>query len=512
MNKLKYSLQLLLLLAFSLFLGSGIMSCANIVPPSGGPKDTIAPRLLSITPKDSSLNTYIKKLELVFDKYMVNADASKLSISPAPTRTPTVEVRLKKVILTFPDSAFSAQTTYTINLSGVFKDNREGIEFSNYQYTFSTGSYFDSLSVKGFAFDAEKVNIDTGLKAVLYLDSDFKDSTIFRKKPLYVTPVKADGSFTFLHLPERKFRMFVLKDENKNLIYDKGDDKIGFLSEAFLPSFNPDTIYSFRYFKEIKDSTNLTIETPEPERRGSTKPPVAHFDWKENEVYRVLVDTQNINKGTQDITKDLEIKIQPIIKTLHKDKIFLSFEKELVDVEAIHTLTTTDTNLKLKTQWQEGCIYTLRLVKGWAIDTSGKELPPGKYIFRAKKSEDYGTLKVSFQDSFLNGNYWFQLLRDGQVEKAFLLKDSLQVFDLLHPGLYQIFLTQDMDQNKAWTTGNYLQKLQPEWNIKNQQNIQLKPGWEMEETFIPIYNPTPKIANVNQRSGTQPKDEQEDKN
>lgn len=488
------------------------MSCANIVPPSGGPKDTIAPRLLSITPKDSSLNTHIKKLELVFDKYMVNADASKLIISPAPSRTPTVEVRLKKVIISFPDSAFADQTTYTINLSGVFKDNREGIVFLNYQYTFSTGSYFDTLSIKGFAFDAEKVVIDTGLKAVLYLDSDFSDSIIFRKKPLYVTPINADGSFTFLHLPERKFRMFVLKDENKNLIYDKDEDKLGFLSEDVLPSFNPDTVYSFRYFKALIDSTSHSIKTPEPERRGTTKPTTSNFDWKENEVYRVLVDTQNNNKGTQDIAKDLEIKIKPIIKTLHKDKIFLTFEKELVDIEAIHTVTATDTNLMLNTQWQQGSLYTLRLIKGWAIDTSGKELPPGKYIFRTKKSEDYGTLKVNFQDSFLNGNYWFQLYRDGLMEKAFVLKDALLTFDLLHPGLYQIILTQDTDQNKTWTTGNYLQKLQPEWNIKNQQSIQIKPGWEMEETFIPIYNPAPKTANVNQRTGAQINDKKEEKN
>ncbi|HQS55010.1 MAG TPA: Ig-like domain-containing protein, partial [Sediminibacterium sp.] len=47
-----------------------LFSCANIIPPGGGPRDTIAPRLIMANPKDSSKNVISQNITLTFDEYV----------------------------------------------------------------------------------------------------------------------------------------------------------------------------------------------------------------------------------------------------------------------------------------------------------------------------------------------------------------------------------------------------------------------------------------------------------
>ena len=45
-------------------------SCAVIVPPSGGPKDTLPPVLVTALPKEAALNVNTKKITLTFDEFV----------------------------------------------------------------------------------------------------------------------------------------------------------------------------------------------------------------------------------------------------------------------------------------------------------------------------------------------------------------------------------------------------------------------------------------------------------
>ena len=58
-------------------------ACANIVPPSGGPKDVAPPKLLRVEPADSQLNIRPSEIVLQFDEYLTLSDAnSQMQISP----------------------------------------------------------------------------------------------------------------------------------------------------------------------------------------------------------------------------------------------------------------------------------------------------------------------------------------------------------------------------------------------------------------------------------------------
>jgi hypothetical protein len=45
-------------------------SCANIVPPSGGFRDSLPPRLVMALPKDSAVNVKTKNITLTFDEFV----------------------------------------------------------------------------------------------------------------------------------------------------------------------------------------------------------------------------------------------------------------------------------------------------------------------------------------------------------------------------------------------------------------------------------------------------------
>src|SRR6185369_17328582 len=89
-----------LLVAF--MFGAG---CANISTPSGGKRDMKPPKLMEVTPKDSLLNTRVKKLELHFDEYIVVCDVQKeVEISPILPIPPTVTGVNKHVTLKLEDT------------------------------------------------------------------------------------------------------------------------------------------------------------------------------------------------------------------------------------------------------------------------------------------------------------------------------------------------------------------------------------------------------------------------
>ena len=94
MKRFFFTIVPILLLAFvSLFTGSG---CANIVPPSGGPRDSLPPVLVNATPADSSTNFRANRITLTFDEYIDLQEVQQnLLFTPIFETNPIVEARLR---------------------------------------------------------------------------------------------------------------------------------------------------------------------------------------------------------------------------------------------------------------------------------------------------------------------------------------------------------------------------------------------------------------------------------
>src|SRR5438067_2542539 len=91
-----------LLLALLMCIGAG---CANITSPTGGKKDITPPKLVSVAPADSLLNTRVNRIEMHFDEYITVSDVAKeVQISPILFIQPAVISNNKKVVVKLVDS------------------------------------------------------------------------------------------------------------------------------------------------------------------------------------------------------------------------------------------------------------------------------------------------------------------------------------------------------------------------------------------------------------------------
>ena len=235
LNRLKTALfKNLIFLGLATMIALSFVKCANMQKPTGGPKDSIPPKLLGITPANLSKNFKEKVIEMTFDEYIKTVNPGKeFSISPDLETQPIYKIKKKRFIIELPDS-LEENTTYTINFGKGLVDYNEGNPFINYNYVFATGDQLDSLSISGQVkngyskdFDLEK---DKEVIAILIPTS--RDTIFGKRKASYYTTVDSSGNFSFNNLREDTYRVYALKDMNNDKIYNGNDEWIGFLEDS----------------------------------------------------------------------------------------------------------------------------------------------------------------------------------------------------------------------------------------------------------------------------------------
>ena len=214
-----------------LVLVAGILAgCANMVTPTGGPKDVTPPRVTEAKPENRSVNFIGKKIEITFDEYVTLENANQnVLVSPPLTNKPDIKLNNKTLVIRFKEE-LKPNTTYTIDFGAAVKDLHEGNVFKDYRYTFSTGEVLDSLSIAGVVLDAETKKPVEDMQVSLYdceSDSLFDQPT--RRAPDYIAKTDKEGKFRVNGLPDKSFLVFALKDVNSNLYYDMPNEMVAFL-------------------------------------------------------------------------------------------------------------------------------------------------------------------------------------------------------------------------------------------------------------------------------------------
>lgn len=231
--------------------------CANVVTPSGGPKDNKAPVVLDASPANNSTNFKGKSIHITFDEFVtLNNPSNNVLISPPMTKKPTFRTSGKTLIIRF-EEPLKPNTTYSINFGNSIKDLHEGNVFNEYTFNFSTGDNIDSLSLKGKVISASTLKPEEGFYVALYSDDNDTltlDSLPYRVKPNYITVTDKNGDFAFSGLADKDYLLFALKDNNSNLIFDLPNEEIAFYSDLVRPYFIDNHI--------VKDTTS-TDSVPE---------------------------------------------------------------------------------------------------------------------------------------------------------------------------------------------------------------------------------------------------------
>jgi len=212
-----------------------ISSCAQIVAPGGGARDKTSPKVLRYSPDSGQLNFHAKYIQLDFDEYIQLKDLNnQLIISPPFEKAPEIKVKNKSLTIDLSKETLLPNTTYSINFGNALQDNNENNPLENFKYIFSTGSYIDSLSIKGKVQTAFDHTSEKGVLVMLYSDTD--DSAIYKKQPDYFGKTKQDGTFGINNIRPGKFKIYALKDANSDFKYSGDAESIGFVEGTVDPS------------------------------------------------------------------------------------------------------------------------------------------------------------------------------------------------------------------------------------------------------------------------------------
>src|SRR5690606_12242049 len=224
----------LIFLGLATLIALSFVQCANMQKPTGGPKDSLPPKLLGITPPNLSKNFKAKVIEMTFDEFIKTVNPGKeFNISPDVETQPVYKVKKKRFIIELPDS-LEANTTYTINFGKGLVDFNEGNPFINYNYVFATGDELDSLSISGQVKNGytKDFSLEKDKEVIAILIPTSRDTIFGKKKASYYTTVDSTGNFKFSNLREDTYRVYALKDMNNDKIYNGNDEWIGFLQDS----------------------------------------------------------------------------------------------------------------------------------------------------------------------------------------------------------------------------------------------------------------------------------------
>ncbi len=495
------------------FVISVCAGCANITAPTGGKKDTTPPKLVSIDPQDSLLNTKVKRIDIIFDEYITVADVSKeVALSPMLSVQPVVTGLNKHVTVKIVDSLLEENTTYRLSFGNSIKDLHEGNPFHSYTYTFSTGPYFDSLELSGTVINAASGLPDTGGVSVVLYSAKDNDSAVVRHKPKYITKANSKGEFLFKGLPGRSFRIYALKDLNGNLIYDGPADNemIAFNDVPVVPGDTVRKPIQLRMFKEMVDTAiRKTTDTLAKGKDAKDTKAKAKNKGINNASYSLDVDTTNATRRTFDITRPANLVFsQPT--QVNKNKITLSYDSAGITIPTDLSIVT-DTAHPLAYRifpvsdgvmsWAEDKVYTLRLAKGFAKDTAGKDLMPSRYTFHTKEDEDYGKIRIHLPTKYYDTRYLLLVTADQDTTYMKPVTDTFISLSRLKPAKYTFRIIVDKNRNGKWDTGDLFGKIQPEEVIPYSETLSLRANWEHEIDF----EPKPKEKKSNTKDNVKPK-------
>lgn len=202
-------------------------ACARQSSPTGGPKDTIPPKLVFTNPKNEQTNFKGTAVELEFNEY-INLNAAKEQIIITPSIGKEYKITSKKNSVTIDlNTTLDPNTTYTINFREAIQDITERNPVRNLKLAFSTGPYVDSLSIQGKVTDLLTTK---ELKDVTVALQHYNDTLSILKYPsFYFTRSDEKGNFKLDYIKPGTYQLYAYTDKNKNLIVDPRNEAYGFI-------------------------------------------------------------------------------------------------------------------------------------------------------------------------------------------------------------------------------------------------------------------------------------------
>ena len=320
-------LRLLRAAVLLLFATAFLSRCASMMTPTGGPRDTLPPVILNMTPDNFSVNrptVHHEKIYIEFDEFVQLKDQQKeFFTSPQMKKKPLVSMRGKGIVVQLRDT-LEANTTYALNFGSAVRDNNEGNPLYSMRYVFSTGPTIDSMIFSGYTADSYKAD-SVSKSFIWFFPADSVenvaeyDSTIFKYKPAVIARAENNGIFIAQNLKPIPYRVYAVQDKNDNQMYEPGSDQVGFLEKSYNPAEMPDFAMwydSIRQYVTAEPQLYLRMFTDKAFRRqllsqterplqhkamlyfGAAHPRIERIRFDSIPEDRVIVDPQTVGRDT----------------------------------------------------------------------------------------------------------------------------------------------------------------------------------------------------------------------
>lgn len=535
------------LVVTSLFIAGifSINSCARQGTPSGGPRDVDPPVMVSSFPDTLAINVdpNIKEIRIDFNEYIQLKEYNKnVVVSPPFERNPIVSplsMAAKEVKIKLQEP-LQPNTTYSFNFGDAIQDYNENNKLSNFTYVFSTGSYIDSLSIKGrispgYDFELPKKTL-VGLYKV---NDEYSDSVILKSKPYYISRADENGNFDLKYLSQGKYKIVAFEDVIENTKYDPAKEKVAFHNDII--DLNGNASVDLKLFKqkppyrfskvEQKGYGHLVFRTEGAtdsvkikalERNFSTafidahpkndsinfwfNPKKENFTNKAERISFEINHKDSIDKATvlySNPVKEYEFNF----KTESSSKLspttnfkiagsapIVSIDKSLINVFKDTVQIPFDVRINDKDKQVVEFIFDKNLGENFEInaypnafkdvfDTPNDTLV---YQFKTGQREDFGNLKVRLQN-VTEAPIFLQLIQKNQTYKVIEEKSGTsREFEFLNlsPGDYYLRLLVDTNNNGVWDAGNLFNQMQPEPVYIYPDKIIIRAMWDSDETWI----------------------------
>mgnify|MGYP006132336505 CR=1 FL=1 len=509
-----------------------LSSCAQVVAPTGGERDLTPPEILSVVPENQSLNFNTATFTLEFDEYVVlRRLKEQLLVSPPLKYSLESKTKGKSLSFTIKDT-LKENTTYVFNFGNSIVDLNEGNPLSNFQYIFSTGPVIDSSSFSGKVIDAFELTAEKDALLLLYPSTSI-DSAVSKTLPSYVSRANEEGDFTFTNLANDEYKLFSLVDKNDNFLYDRPDEKFGFLSKTVNVEDDTSKIKLFSFvlpdkkqfiekqevlennleltfklapknveFNLIDTTINNFIELIEYDgnkiriwykKCTSTKLRVSITEANYSDTIRFTTVAVNDSaklqlkeelKRTQNYFEPITFLFNRPINSIEKDSIrVLNADSNTVNFTvAIDTVNAKQALLKINQNSAES--FLLQILPGSFRDLYGLENDSISKVLSFNSSEDFGNLQVKVKNMVAE-NLILQLTdAKGTVLKEFFTTDTLYRFTNLKAADYRLKLISDDNKNQKWDTGDYYNNQQAERVIIYDEVIGIRQNWDKEIIWI----------------------------
>ncbi len=347
-----------------------LITCAKQTSPTGGPKDTIPPTLITSRPANQQTDFNQTTIELTFnEQLLLNNPKEQIIINPDTGIPFDAQVKKNTATIKF-ESELNSNTTYVINFRDAIQDITEKNSVENLKLAFSTGPYIDSITIEGKVINLLTSQEIKDATVALYQNDTFN---IFKHKPTYFTKSDKKGNYQITNLKPGEYYLYAFDDKNKNLVVESKSEAYGFFAQP------------------ISLRTNVTNKIPA----------VIRLDARDLKLTSARPSGTYFNIKT---TKNLRTYS---LRTQDGRPIYSSFAEDFANIRIYNTSFLKDSALiRLKaTDSLDNQIDTLFYLKFSTRTTTPEKFQITNSAFQILQSKGIIRGKISFNKPILKINY-----------------------------------------------------------------------------------------------------------